>query len=356
VQQHLINGGVEIALAKQPPKVKYVRPPKERQPTRQDRELVHDIHVWDGSRDPSGNAFAKPINADETWFRHHFWRAKRAKVMATLAAAGTGIAAMCAFSNCGAECVLEWCEEEKRHRIRGSYCHNRHCEPCMRAKASLLARNLRDKLASNPNGQYRFITLTLRHTKTPLADQIKRLNTCFKKLRASKVWTTTQRGGAAMLEVKWDPETREWHPHLHVVGEGVFLDKRELESAWHKATGDSFVIDIRCITKGKDVAYYVAKYVSKGTNREVWDDPAAAVEWVVAMRGVRSCATFGNWRGHKLLAQPKDKAEWRPVARLSQVIAKARAGHLQSILLLESLQEALQYNPNKKRGKRPESG
>lgn len=344
--------------AERPPKPKNVphkRQPKEPELTNRDREAIHDANVWCGNRSNDGSAFAQPIQQDEEWFRHFNWRRKRAKVIATLNNAGTSPQALYNFINCGAECVLEWSEEEQRHRIRGSYCHSRHCEPCMKAKSSLIAANLRNKLNADPSRQYRFITLTLKHSTTPLIDQIKRLYASFKKLRSNKVWAATQHGGAAMLEVKWNPRNREWHPHLHVVAEGLYLDKDELSAAWHKATGDSWMTDIRSLDKTKDVAFYVAKYVTKGTNNDVWEDADASMEWVLATKGLRTCATYGGWRGFKLLAKPPAGTGWKPVALLRDVIARARRGELHAIMLLDNLQETMQYDPHRKRGK-PSTG
>jgi hypothetical protein len=221
----------------------------------------------------------------------------------------------------------------------------------MRSKANLLAANLRNKLESHSAAQFRFITLTLRHSDKPLKEQIKRLNTCFRKLRGSKCWKQSQFGGAAMLEVKYDAKTKRWHPHLHIVSQGVYLCKHELSTAWHRATGDSFIVDIRQLSHAKDAAYYVAKYVTKGTNGEVWDDPAVAVEWVHATKGVRTCATYGKWRGYKLLAKPKTATDWRAINFLSSVAARARAGSEVDRLLIESLRESFGYDPHAKRRK-----
>jgi hypothetical protein len=269
--------------------------------------------------------------------------------MRYLPMAGTGRRAMENFANCGADCVIEYCTEEKRYRLRASYCHCRHCEPCMKAKASLLAANLKEKLEENAPWRYRFITLTLRSTPTPLTDQIKRLYQSYKKLRATKLWKNSQTGGAAMLEVKWHAATRTWHPHLHIVSEGTYLNSRDLSQTWHEITGDSYIVDIRRLQHAKDAAFYVAKYVSKGTNNEVWDDQQAAIEWICAMRGVRTAATFGKWRGYKLLKKPEQKGVWKAVDLLRHVCSRARQGDEIAIRFLEGLRESFQYDPHKQR-------
>jgi hypothetical protein len=71
--------------------------------------------------------------------------------------------------------------------------------------------------------------------------------------------THGQLGGSVSVETKWQSPNKwytradgtkyrgdgMWHPHLHVIAEGRFLDKHALSAAWHHATGDSFVVDIR---------------------------------------------------------------------------------------------------------------
>lgn len=326
---------MSFTLCNPPPKVKtekYIRPPKESKTEYRE---------------------AEPIHPHEEWFRHHYWKAKREIVRKSLQNSGWSHQAVSNFDNCGAECVIEYSKEEGKYRVRGSYCKCRHCEPCMRAKANLLSANLHKRLTEKPNGRYRFITLTLRHTDTPLKDQVKRLYTSFRKLRNGKLWRKSQRGGAAVLEIKWSKDSRKWHPHLHVISEGDFIDQKSLSGAWHSATGDSQIVDIRQLSSEKDAAHYVAKYMSKGVNNEVWNDEEAASEWISATKGTRMCLTFGTWRGYGLLKRSKDKGDWVAVDLLRHVASRARGGDTVAINLLLILEDKCQYNPGRKRPPKP---
>lgn len=322
------------------------------------------------------------ITADEEWFRHHNWKAKRAIVHQALTDAGSSTATIDRFRECGAACQVEWSDELQRYRVCACYCHNRHCEPCMKAKASLITANLREKMKGLQHGEYHFITLTLCHSAKPLADQIKRLNACYKKLRATDEWLygqvnadrifaaskrgtkhsaavkvvshNGQRGGAATLEIKWNPERKEWHPHLHIISQGSQITNHRLKDLWYAITGDSWECDCRTISADKDVAYYVGKYVTKGTNEAVWADPATAAEWVTAIKGVRMCATFGTWRGFKLTAKPKEKpGQWKSIGSLGSFVRRAQAGEVHALNLLRILTESCQYNPSRKRQPKP---
>lgn len=294
-----------------------------------------------------------PADADETWFRHHFWEARRSLVRNALTSVLTSDFAMNRFDECGSEALIEYSKTEDRYRIRANYCHCRFCAPCAKAKAGTLSRNLRARLEKQPQGndRYRFITLTLaHHAGDGLRDLIMKLLRCFALLRTSKVWKNSQRGGCMIMEVKWSRETG-WHPHLHIAAEGDWMRQETLSKEWHRVTGDSFKVDIRALKDAKDTAFYVSKYVTKGVNDEVWLDHNAAAEFVTSMKGVRTCGTFGNWRGFKLLAQDREHeaTDWQPVSLLSQLAARARSGEIAAITMLMALEDAFQYNPHKKR-------
>lgn len=299
---------------------------------------------------------------EEQKFRHSGWSKKRATIRKAMAAHKFPESRLTRFDCCGSGLSVEYSEEEKRYRVLGCFCHDRHCEPCMRSKANIIAKNLRakienkggrtqcehcketrDLLCENCNGTgwydaqqrtYRFITLTLRHTHEPLKHQIKRLLSSFRKLRCSKPWRSSQAGGSQSLEIKWKPETGQWHPHLHIISEGNYCDKAELSAAWHHATGDSFIVDIRQLRDAKEAAYYVAKYAAKGVNADVWSNAAAAEEWLTATQGTRTCGTWGTWRGYQLLQHEIDNKGWKHIGTLDQIVANAKQGQRHAVEIL----------------------
>lgn len=290
-------------------------------------------------------------NEHELEFRHTHWKTKRARVREILAAAGTGRAQLESFDNCGADCYVFYCQEEKRYKVEACYCKNRHCQPCARQKANLMARNLREALTDASLHQFRFITLTLNHSDTPLLDQVKRLYASFKKLREAKAWKQSQKGGVTILEVTFNDKTRRWHVHLHIIAEGGFIQQSELSKQWLKATGDSRIVDIRSLKNPDDAAHYLVKYISKGTKDSVWDHPDAALEWVIAMKGVRTAGTFGSWRGFKLLKKPDDDLEWECIGSLAGIMKQANEGSVAHMGLIDVLRNGFQFNPSKPRHK-----
>jgi hypothetical protein len=294
-----------------------------------------------------------PATASETIFRHSNWQYKRALVLAAMYRAGASPTQVDAFQNCGSGAIVEWCQETQQYRIRATYCKNRNCEPCARAKANLMAANLQEKLKDRKEHEYRFITITLAHSDDPLRDQVNRLISSFRSLRATKMWKSHQAGGAYIIEIKWNPDTAEWHPHLHLIAQGDYLNQARLSEAWRQITTDSFVVDIKTLSSDKDAAHYVTKYVGKGTNLECWQNDAAAEEWITAMRGIRTMGTYGSWRGYKLLAKPRDEHAWKYVGSINGLYYNAAHGDASALRILEHLVEYKQYNPNRKRGKKP---
>ena len=292
-----------------------------------------------------------PATNEETHFRHEHWKAARIRIRKIITQCATTQSRLDAWDNCGSECTVEYCKEREVYRLRANYCKNRNCRPCMKAKGNLLAANLEKKVTDLPGKQFRFITLTLKHCDAPLKDQLDRLNASFKKLRNHPCWKKTQTGGAAMLECKFSRDTWEWHPHLHIVAEGYYLDQKELSDAWYSITKDSFKVDIRVIKSARDAAFYVAKYVSKGVNDDVWYDDYIAQEWVCTMKGRRLCATYGSWRGFKLLAHLPDTDKWTTIATLTTVYREASRGEHWAIKLIDNLRHSLQYNPHQPRKK-----
>jgi hypothetical protein len=277
----------------------------------------------------------EPADPQELSFRHSGWWQTRARIRTHLANSGWNAFKLDRWDQCGSACVAEWSPSLQRHRLRANYCHSRHCRPCSRAKGTRLALNLRARLAERPRGRYRFVTLTLVNSHKDLGGEIARLYAAFKQLRTRQIWKS-QRGGCFILEVKWTQE-RGWHPHLHIITEGDWIPQNELSQEWYKVTGDSYIVDVRPLSTTYDPADYVAKYVTKGVNAEVWQSDDAAQEWISASKGVRAAATFGDWRGFALCRQPAQANDWQPVGRLTKILAAARAAEPWALAIVKSL-------------------
>ena len=348
----MLNTTTNVGLYQQPLGPLIPRKGKPKTPTRKETPNEKAARKRKEKRVETVYVPPPPITEEEKDFRHAHWKEKRRRVIEALANSNIGPSSLENFINCGSDCVVKYSNEEKRFVLAANHCHSRHCEPCMKAKAMTMAANLQKIVADHPGKQFRFITLTLKHTHEPLSQQLDRLTECFRKLRQSKTWKDTQDGGASMIEVKYNPDTGEWHPHLHIVAEGYYLHHTDLSNQWLNITGDSFRVDIRPIKSARDAAFYVAKYISKGVNDPVWLIPHVSKEWIEALKGRRMCATYGTWRGHKLLEKQKPPTDLRYICRMEELVRAANRNETWAVTMLDAIKRDLQYNPNKQRAKK----
>lgn len=180
------------------------------------------------------------------------------------------------------------------------------------------------------------LTLTLRHSRTLLVDQIKRLYVCFNNLRRRQAWRDHVVGGVAFLELKVSERDDLWHVHLHVLCEGSFWDQREISREWHAVTGDSSIVDVRRVQDGPLAAVYVTKYVTKPADNSVFARREKLDEIICSLRGTKLCLPFGTWRSLKLMEKPKADVAWISVGSISNLQRRARENDVEAIRFLEA--------------------
>lgn len=270
----------------------------------------------------------------EGLFRHSGWIARRRKVWDSLKRVGTGAVALVRFACCGSGAWVQHSASRGRFRVSANLCRSRWCVPCGVARAARLVRAMKAKL----NGQdVRFITLTLRHSNTPLKDQLDRLLRSFNALRRRGPWKTTQVGGASFVEVKLAADGR-WHVHAHVLAVGGFLDQRELSREWHAVTGDSSIVDIRKVRNVGEVAAYVTKYVTKPLDSSIFADGGRLDEAIATLKGRRLCNPFGIFG--KINIDADDDAgpdDWVTVGRLDALFEDAQRGDAVAVMIVAQL-------------------
>jgi len=279
----------------------------------------------------------------DTEFRHSGWRSARTKIRTRLERDVASPSRLTRFDECGSRAwVFQSAEKSDRFKVRASYCHDRFCKPCARAKAMTIATNLGDYLRGKT---VRLITLTLKSSHDDLSDQITRIYRCFSRLRRSKFWKLHITGGAAFFEVTLSTDTKLWHPHLHIIVEGRYVPQHTLAHTWREITGDSHIVDVRAIDQQRGVAEYVCKYVGSPFPSDVYHDDDLLSEAMTAISGRRTCLTFAAWRGLKLTALPKTD-EWQPVAPLNELRALAKSGDAWAIGILTACKPSLTITPD----------
>lgn len=273
------------------------------------------------------------LHSDVT-FRHSGWNHDRQTLRAALHRCGATEDTLQRWDACGSGAwVVQDPADRTRLKLVANYCHNRHCLPCARDRANVIIANLNARMAQR---KHRFLTFTVRNQQEPLADLLAKLQTGFRKLRATKRWKHHVRGGAICLEIKRSSRSDAWHPHLHVIAEGSYYPKDELQADWLRATGDSFVADIRAIPDPRQAANYVAKYVTKPIQHSLLNTPHLVDEAVTALHGRRMVTTFGNWRGWSL-TETHDHTDWQPLAPLREIREAASRGDARAITIIRLL-------------------
>lgn len=279
-----------------------------------------EITVHPVTRAPGGDT-ETPVALGVT-FRHSGWLRDRQLICDALRRVGVPDARENRFRACGSYARVQRDAKDPDHlRITGSNCRDRFCKPCANARSRLIANNLRGFLTNPP---YRFVTLTLKSVDEPLGELIDLLLQSFRKLRHLRWWRDRVTGGAGFVEVKYNPGKQRWHPHLHLILQGTYLDSVELRAHWWRITKHSFIVDVRAIPDVDTTLAYVTKYASKPLSNSFLNRPDQLDEAIVALSGRRLCHVFGAWQGLNLYANTDD-TEWEDVCSLADFLATVAA-------------------------------
>lgn len=274
-----------------------------------------------------------PVTQLELDFRHSFWYADREKTREALMDCGSTQAVVDRFCSCGSDARVLISADGQDARIKSNKCHHRFCKACGIERQRLITQNMLHFCAGK---QLRFLTLTLKHTTEPLADQLDHLYDSFNRLRERVAWKEHVDGAAVFFEVKPADAADEWHPHLHIIFEGRKYPHHLIKSDWQEVTGGSTIVDIRYVYNQEKAIGYVAKYAAKPLHASLYHRPAMLREAITALRGRRACTTTGTWRPNKkkglkglqLNEKPEEERQWKDVGSLAEVKARAEAGSL----------------------------
>jgi len=283
---------------------------------------LRDVRVTPGIHS-HWQTHVEPASEPETAFRHGGWADTRRRVRAAFARVRVGEQRADRFDQCGSACRIEREAGGKRFRLTANYCHDRFCLPCATARSRRIGAKLVELVGKEPAAH---LVLTIKHVDIPLAKQLDKLIRSFAALRRHKLWKRSVAAGAYFFEVKVSGCGRYWHPHLHVIVSGTYIDQKKLSSAWHAVTTDSTYVYIKAIDANQKVLKYAAKYASKSFDHSVVQCGDRLDECMLALRGRRLCSTFGAWRGIELEGQCEPSGEWVVVGRLDAVIRDARCG------------------------------
>lgn len=200
----------------------------------------------------------------------------------------------------------------KKLRVMSSRCKLRWCPIC-RDVSRMIVTGATDewlKIQKYP----KMITLTLKHSDDPLQLQIRRLYDCFRKLRRRAYFQRLVTGGIWFFQVKLNPSTEQWHPHIHCLVAGKYLPHARLKQLWHTITSDSNIVDIRPVRDLEAASTEVARYATSPADITKVDIDHA-MEIYDATKGRNICGSWGTAKKIKLRPQPmEDTGDWEKVA------------------------------------------
>lgn len=183
-------------------------------------------------------------------------------------------------------------------------CKARICPTCGIIRAKTAARRVRQ--AVKEGDDLRFLTLTPLHSDRPLREQMAHLTDSVRRLRRRKAWKSHVRGGIVTYEIKWNAERQEWHPHAHMIIDGIYWKQKAISEEWKAASGGAYIVDIRRIASREAITRYITKYISKAQDPSNFPAPRLA-EWADSLHGLRLMQTFGTMHGKD--ADPAKPAE-----------------------------------------------
>lgn len=179
---------------------------------------------------------------------------------------------------------------EKKKVNKSNFCKNRFCPLCAWRKAkkdslkiSILLKYIQEELGY----EFIFLTLTAPNVKgSDLSGEIKRYNENFKKLTKRKEVLKITKGYVRKLEVTYNAERDDYHPHFHVmiaVNKSYFNSRDYIKvkqwlELWKECMNDSSItqVDVRKMNTGDsnaiaEIAKYGAKDVDYMVSQEVFD-------------------------------------------------------------------------------------
>lgn len=197
-------------------------------------------------------------------------------------------------------CMLSpWIREARDGTIHMTpgRCNDRACPTCQVQRSRVLARNVTGVVQKW--NDVRHVVLTLNGDPRSLKESLDLLTSSYRRLRQTTLWKEHVDAAIATIEVTHNAESGRWHPHLHVLTDGRYLDVNDLRKAWEKASHGAKVVWIERIPARDKVTAYIAKYTSKSPSAEGWSD-ATIREWTYATHGRRTVICSGTCKSIRM--------------------------------------------------------
>lgn len=173
----------------------------------------------------------------------------------------------------------EFMETKKLHKA--NFCKNRFCPMCawrQTKKDALKISIIMEFIKKELDLDFIFLTLTAPNVKAEnLNEEIKKYNKSFKKLSERKEFKKISKGYARKLEITYNQERNDYHPHFHVIivvnksyfTDKTYISKKKFLKLWQECMDDESItqVDVKKIdSNDKKSISEIAKYGAKDSD------------------------------------------------------------------------------------------
>lgn len=206
-------------------------------------------------------------------------------------------------------------------------CKNRMCCICnwrnARKKYSITYQAMTE-IEKEYQYRYLFLTLTVKNTdaenlKKTVDDMMEGIN----RMQSTKKWKNTVRGYVRNMEITYNPQTSEYHPHYHYIlavdkdyfgNENIYLSTYDWRTLWERSLRLDYVsiVHIETIQEGDNLAHAVAevsKYAVKMAKLVDQDQPQAVRVLMRTLHRRRLLAYGGIYKGITKRLKQVEKSE-----------------------------------------------
>lgn len=221
------------------------------------------------------------------------------------------------FENCRKSAWFVRNELTGAVKVASSHCNLRWCPLCAETRQVLITQATKDWLETCHHPK--LLTLTLRHTSSPLESQIDFLYHSFQKLRKRALIKNHCDGGIWFFQVKRSKRDHNWHPHIHATIDGDFIAHRKIQKLWARITRGSDQVNIKACTNIENSSKHIARYASRPA--DLTDHPELdRLELYNALQHRRLVGSWGSAREISFTPKkPADADLWHKIANWSTV-------------------------------------
>jgi len=207
-------------------------------------------------------------------------------------------------------------------KVISGACNLRWCPICARKRAYKVSRDIRAWLDGYV--QPRFLTLTMKHSKLPLSEQIDLFQKSWRRFYRSVECKSHISQAIWAFQITYNKVRKEWHPHLHILYKGEFWDKKEISRLWKICSNGSYIIDIRSTDDREHTIDYISRYVGRPCSLESIPESKYA-ELYYGTKGRRMFGQIGA-KKPKIIQPPTklDKSVWIKLGSLKKMIEFAK--------------------------------